>query len=158
MISLNKTKKELLTNIELESPGFEINENLDNFKEKKISYEHILERGGVEIIQREGERTFMLNEYPKIRGSHERYLLNAPWKRLPVTIGFEINKEIGLNLILGLFGLKSRAYYGEPSTKPDIENKVLMKVPQDLPSTYDSNKYIRNQISLLYYSKNSDNF
>jgi hypothetical protein len=70
---------------------------------------------------------------------------------------FTLNEERGYNLILGLFGLKSRSYYNEPST---LEGKSLLKIKKPLegPGTSLINQYIRRQLEELDQNRNYVDF
>jgi hypothetical protein len=81
----------------------------------------------------------------------------SPWWNLPNIKSFELNKEVGQNLFLDLFGLQSKAYAGEPSSKPKELN--FIKIKKGLTKgqgSYESKKHIIKELNLLNDEKETE--
>jgi hypothetical protein len=72
----------------------------------------------------------------------------TPWRYLPNTRTLELEEGIGENVDLKLFGLSSKAYSGEISTK-DKEAVITHTILDVHEGTGKMNKYIKRQLVIL---------
>jgi len=120
-------------------------------------YEFFLDENGILINETRVIRLYEDLEMANIRGLHSRYNYDVPWKRMPVISEFNLNKGIESNLILGLFGLKSKKYFQEMSIESE-ENILHLKKPLSHENMNSSDKYIKEQIKILQQIQGQKNY
>jgi Reverse transcriptase (RNA-dependent DNA polymerase) len=97
-----------------------------------------IKKGSANLIKSWGVNNYIKTEpmrYLRKRGANprvkvkinEKGYIKTAWRNLPNLREFRINQEIGENIHLKLFGIASKAYEKELSTKPDQEPFIEIK-------------------------------